>query len=226
MPNPTHFPEALLFDLDGTLAKTDDDLHAAMNHVLNLYDCAPVDTKKITHMIGGGARMILARGFAENNHKISETALDEATAKFVTYYEQHIDDKTVLYPYIIDCLSWARESNIKLAVVTNKRESLAAKLLFRLNIHHFFPVLIGRDTCAKAKPHALPLEEACRRLGVAIDKSVMIGDSETDTAAARAANMKCICVTFGFRRVNLDELGADVLIDSFAHLEDALTNLT
>ena len=127
---------ALFFDLDGTLADTLPDLHAAMNHVLIKHGHQAVQVGRVSHMIGGGARMILQRGFDENKAEINEADLDLAVDEFVNYYDANIDATTILFPHILEVLDAARAANIKMAVITNKRESLAAKLLFRLNIHH------------------------------------------------------------------------------------------
>lgn len=215
----------ILFDLDGTLADTNRDLHATMNYILNQYGCDRVETDQVRHMIGGGARMILKRGFDENKFEISDSELDIATERFVDYYDQHIDDETVLFNNVENILKAAKRDAIKMAVVTNKREGLAAKLLFRLNIHHYFDVLIGGDTLPERKPNPLPILEAIKRLGGTAKNAIMIGDSEADTASAMKANVSCICVSFGYRRVTLEELNADSIIDDFAQLPQAMATL-
>jgi phosphoglycolate phosphatase len=215
----------ILFDLDGTLADTNRDLHATMNYILNQYGCDRVETDQVRHMIGGGARMILKRGFDENKFEISDSELDIATERFVDYYDKHIDDETVLFNNVENILKAAKRDAIKMAVVTNKREGLAAKLLFRLNIHHYFDVLIGGDTLPERKPNPLPILEAIKRLGGTAKNAIMIGDSEADTASAMKANVSCICVSFGYRRVTLEELNADSIIDDFAQLPQAMATL-
>ena len=169
--------------------------------------------------------MILKRGFDANNFQISNTELDIATERFVDYYDQHIDDKTVLFNHVEDVLKAAKRDGIKMAVVTNKRESLAAKLLFRLNIHHYFDTLIGGDTLSQRKPDPLPILETLRRLGGSPHNAIMLGDSEADTLSANAAKVTCVCVSFGYRRVSLDALGADAIIDDFADLPETLARL-
>ncbi len=212
---------ALLFDLDGTLADTMPDLHAAMNYVLDTLGHDDLPPDPIHHMIGGGARMILQRGLAENNVTLDDAALDAATEKFIRRYEDNIDTHTVIYPNLLPVLESAKAAGIKMAVVTNKREGLSAKLLFRLGLHGFFDTLVGGDTLPQRKPDPHPIHEALRRLGVTTDKAIMVGDSETDTKAARAANVATICVSFGYRRVALEALDADKIIDDFAQFSAA-----
>jgi len=215
-------PSALLFDLDGTLADTHSDLHATMNVILERYGCPSVETDRVRHMIGGGARAILQRGFAVHDFAISEAQLDEATEQFVDYYDQHIDDYTTVFDGVREILNTAKAKNMRLAVITNKRESLAAKLLFRLDLHQFFDLLIGGDTLVARKPDPLPITTALERLGVDASRAIMLGDSEADTQSARAAQVACICVSFGYRRVSLEDLGADAIIDSFRDLPAAI----
>ena len=216
---------ALLFDLDGTLADTRPDLHAAMNHVLASYGYHSVHEDAVHHMIGGGARMILQRGLAENGVTFDDAALDKATEELVLWYDQNIDIRTRLYDHLLPVLDAAKAANYKMAVVTNKRESLSAKLLFRLGIHGYFETLIGGDTLATRKPDAGPIEEALRRLDMRAEQAIMVGDSEADTASSKAAHVACICVSFGYRRVSLDELGADRVIDDFKDFAQAAKTL-
>ena len=208
---------ALLFDLDGTLADTKPDLYAAMNHVLTKHGLTGVQDGEVEgSVIGGGARMILQRGLEANNIVWDDAKLDAATEEFVLWYDQNIDANTRLYPNLMPLLDAAKTANIKMAVVTNKRESLSTKLLFRLGLHGFFDVLIGGDTLPTRKPAPDTIEEALRRLNVEAEAAIMVGDSEADTGAARAAQVASICVSFGYRRVSLEQLKADAIIDDFA----------
>ena len=208
---------ALLFDLDGTLADTKPDLYAAMNHVLTKHGLDAVQEDEVEgSVIGGGARMILQRGLEANNAAWDDAKLDAATEEFVLWYDQNIDANTRLYPNLMPLLNAAKAAKIKMAVVTNKRESLSTKLLFRLGLHGFFDVLIGGDTLPTRKPDPDTIEEALRRLNVGADAAIMVGDSEADTGAARAARVASICVSFGYRRVKLEQLKADMIIDDFA----------
>ena len=216
---------ALLFDLDGTLADTKPDLHAAMNHVLTKNGLAEVPDDAITNMIGGGAREILKRGLSENGTSWDDTKLDAATEEFVLWYDRNIDANTAIYPNLLPLLNAAQAANIKMAVVTNKRESLSAKLLFRLGLHHYFDVLVGGDTLPKRKPDPDTIELALQRLGVAPQEAIMVGDSEADTGGAIAANVASICVSFGYRRVSLEALQADAIIDDYNEFAEAAKRL-
>lgn len=216
---------ALLFDLDGTLADTKPDLHAAMNYVLEKNRLNPVPDTAITNMIGGGARVILQRGLAENGVSWDDAKLDTATEEFVLWYDQNIDANTRIYPNLMPVLDAAKAANIPMAVVTNKREGLSAKLLFRLGLHSYFDALVGGDTLPKRKPDPDTIDEALRRLACAPEDAIMVGDSEADTGGAIAAGVASICVTFGYRRVSLEDLKADALIDDYAEFAAAAQRL-
>ena len=216
---------ALLFDLDGTLADTKPDLHAAMNFILEKSGLAAVPDDAIHNMIGGGARMILQRGLAENGVSWDDARLDAATEEFVLWYDRHVDAHTTIYPNLLPLLQRAQAAGIPMGVVTNKRESLAAKLLFRLDLHKFFDVLVGGDTLPKRKPDPDTIALALAQLGCAPQDAIMVGDSEADTGGARAAGVASLCVSFGYRRVSLDELQADALIDDYAEFAEAAKKL-
>lgn len=216
---------ALLFDLDGTLADTKPDLHAAMNYILRKNGLKEVSGDATQNLIGGGARVILQRGLQENGVIWPDDQLDAATEEFVLYYDQNIDAHTRLYPNLLPILQAARAGGIAMAVVTNKRESLSAKLLFRLGIHGNFEALVGGDTLPKRKPDPDTIEEALKRLGEKPEEAIMVGDSEADTFGAMAANVASICVSFGYRRVSLDELKAGAIIDDFSEFAAAAKRL-
>ena len=215
----------LLFDLDGTLADTNPDLHAAMNHILGQHGLAPLPQDKVRHLIGGGAAMILQRGFSEHGETLSDADIAVATEEFVLWYDQNIDHGTRIFDNLMPILDRARAQNIKMGVVTNKREGLAAKLLFRLNLQGYFDVLVGGDTLATRKPEPEMVHTAMTRLGGTPHNTVLLGDSEADTGAARAAGVKCVFVSFGYRRIPLEKLGADAIIDDYADLPDTLDHL-
>ena len=216
---------ALLFDLDGTLADTAADLCETMNVVLTRHGRERIPDTRVRHLVGGGARLLMDRGFRETGEPASEALLDQLFEEFLDYYADHIADHTTLWPGVRELLEELSEQGAGLAVCTNKVEHLSRELLQVLEIDHFFPVVIGGDTLPVKKPDPEHLFEALRQLQVEPIHAVMVGDSETDTAAAKNAEIPCICVDFGYRRVSLDELGADYLISHFNEFPKALSTL-
>jgi len=216
---------AILFDLDGTLADTAADLCETMNVVLTRHGRDRVPESRVRHLVGGGARLLMERGFKETGAPASEAELDECFAEFIDYYGAHIADHTAVFPGVVESLERLTQTGARLAVCTNKIEHLSRQLLSTLKIDRYFPVVIGGDTLPVKKPHPEHLFEAVRRLDGDPAHAIMVGDSETDVAAAKNARMPCICVTFGYPREPVETLGADQLISHYSEFPNALARL-
>jgi len=216
---------SLLFDLDGTLADTAGDLCEIMNVVLTRHGRERVPESRVRHLVGGGARLLMQRGFAETGAPATEEQLDQLFEEFIEYYSGHIADHTKLWPGIEPLLTRLKDEGVGLAVCTNKVEHLARQLLGELRIDHYFPVVIGGDTLPVKKPDPEHLFEAVRLLGGDRSSAIMVGDSETDIDAALNAKMPSICVSFGYSRQPVPELGADIVIDHFDEFPAALARL-
>lgn len=220
MTNPT-----LLFDLDGTLADTAGDLCETTNVILARNGRRRVPEARVRHLVGGGARLLLERGFAETGAPADEALLDRSLEEFLAYYGAHIADHTKLWPGVEALLQRLTDADVGLAVCTNKVEGLSRQLLEQLGIDRYFPVVIGGDTLAVKKPDPEHLFEAVRLLGGDRAATIMVGDSETDINAAKNARIPSICVSFGYTRVPVPELGADIIIDHFDEFPAAIAAL-
>jgi len=215
----------LLFDLDGTLADTAADLCETMNVVLEMHGRRRIPEGRVRHLVGGGVRVLMERGFRETGEEATEDQLDETFEQFISYYSRHIADHTRLWPGVREQLDMLVARNALLAICTNKVEHLSRSLIERLGIDHYFPVVIGGDTLPVKKPDPEHLFEAIRLLGGEKANTVMVGDSETDVDAARNAGLPSICVSFGYTRFPVHELGADVVIDHYDQFPAALNRL-
>lgn len=218
-------PATLLFDLDGTLADTAGDLCETTNVILTRHGRARVPEARVRHLVGGGARLLLERGFIETGAPADEPLLDQMLEEFIAHYSMHIADHSKLWPGVEPLLVRLAEANIGLAVCTNKVEHLARQLLGELGVERYFPVVIGGDTLAVKKPDPEHLFAAVRQLGGDLASSIMVGDSETDIDAALNAKMASICVSFGYSRRPVPTLGANVVIDHFDAFPAALARL-
>ncbi|MBY8827734.1 HAD-IA family hydrolase [Hephaestia mangrovi] len=214
------FPFDLVgFDLDGTLADSSADLAAAVNHVLASLGAPPLAVAQVRRNIGGGGRRMLARSLADSG-MTAPNPLDSLYDRMIDYYTVHIADETRPYPGVTDTLAMLSEAGVELAVVTNKSEQLAARLLDALGLADRFATVIGGDSVAKGKPAPDPLIEMLRRC--AAGRAAFVGDSEFDIAAAKAASLPCVAVSYGYPGKPVAELGADAVIDDFAALPEAL----
>jgi phosphoglycolate phosphatase len=217
------FPFRLVgFDLDGTLVDSSADLAAAVNHVLESLGRPPLGIAEVRRNIGGGGRRMLALS-------LTQTGLDEPDvsdahyAALLAHYADHIADATRPYPGVAETLDTLVRDGARLAVVTNKGERLAVKLLDMLGLADRFECVIGGDSVANGKPAPDPIFEMIRRSGGG--RAAFVGDSEFDVAAAHAAGLPCVAVSFGFPGKPVAELGADAVIDDFSALPEALRRL-
>ena len=219
----TDFPFAVVaFDLDGTLADTAPDLTAALNHALGVLGRPAMPQESVRHMVGHGARALLQKGLAATG-EMTDALVDAGFPVFLDFYERHIADGSRPYPGLEAALDALAARGVRLAVCTNKLESLARELIAALGWSGRFAGIVGGDTLSVRKPDPAPLFEAIARAGGG--RAAYVGDSITDTDTARAAGLPCVAVSFGFSDRPADQLGADLLIDHFDDLIPALERL-
>lgn len=187
----------VLFDLDGTLIDTAEDLGAAMNHALQTAGYDPAPPARVRGFIGGGARAMLVRGLAEiGAPSPSAEDLDTLTGHFIDYYSRNIAAHSRPFPGVLDVIENLRSDGAVAAICTNKRERLARALIDALGIERHFAAIIGGDTVGVAKPSARPVLACLEKSGA--QTGVFVGDSDTDIKAAKAAGMPCLTVSFGY----------------------------
>ena len=219
----TAFPFSVVaFDLDGTLADTAPDLTAALNHSLTMLGRATVPEESVRHMVGHGARALLEKGLAATGTMTPEL-VEQGFPIFLDFYGAHIADHSRPFPGLERALDELAAMDVKLAVCTNKLESLSHDLIAAFGWQGRFASLVGGDTLPVRKPDPAPLFEAIARAGGG--RAAFIGDSITDTDTARNAGLPCVAVTFGFSDRPHDQLGATALIDHFDALIPTLRAL-
>jgi phosphoglycolate phosphatase len=215
----------LLFDLDGTLVDSAPDLWHTMNYVLKSLGLATLGLEDVRHMVGNGARFLMARGMYGGDATAPDDnpEFEKAIELFLEFYKDHMTDNSLPYVGCIEMLHNLTKKGYKLAVVTNKPETMAIKMLQNLSMDQFFSHIIGGDTLAERKPHPLPLLHTLKKLDTPPHLGVMVGDSETDFLAARAAKCGLIMVNHGYNKgVPVSELNPDKIIDLFKELPHLL----
>lgn len=219
------FPFAIVgFDLDGTLLDTSGDLTAAVNHALAKAGRPLLTVEQVKPMIGGGAKHMLAQGMAATGG-CSDEELHRLYKLLLAYYEANIANATRPFAGAMAALDRLEAMGVRVTIVTNKFESLAAKVLGELGIRDRFAALIGGDTMGPglAKPHRAPIDEMVRRAGGG--SAAFVGDSIYDIMAAKNAGLPSIAVSFGFLMQPVEELEADAVIDHFDELIPTLERL-
>jgi phosphoglycolate phosphatase len=212
----------IVFDLDGTLIDSAPDLIAALNHVLTSEGRRSLAGVDVRMLVGHGARVLIERGFAETGEAVASDRLEALTQRFVDYYAAHIAVGTRPFPGAEAALQRLAAAGARLAVLTNKYEGLTLSVLKALGLTPYFAAIVGADTLAVRKPDPQSYIETVARAGGRVNRSVMVGDSPTDIATARAAKVPVIGVTFGYTPVPPTTFGADALIAHFDELDAAL----
>ncbi|WP_428526411.1 phosphoglycolate phosphatase [Roseibium sp.] len=215
----------LVFDLDGTLVSSMEDLVATLNAVLDKAGHGTVPQDKVANMVGMGAKVLLQRGLDHLEIAWSDETITPLYEDFLEYYAANIAVHTRPFDGVIPALDRFRADGWKLAVCTNKTERLTLPLLAALEMTDHFEAVVGGDTFAVSKPHAEPVLGAIKRAGGTPEGSIMIGDSVTDIKAARAAGIPVVAVDFGYTPVPVSELGPDRIISHFDELTDAVAAL-
>jgi phosphoglycolate phosphatase len=214
--------QAIIFDLDGTLVDSAEDLRAALNILLGELDLRPIAANEIKGMIGDGVLKLVERALlaANGDPRDKEVLLPP----FLRIYEANPATRTRCYPEVTETLERLRSQGFRLAVVTNKPVFATKQILQALSLAEFFSVVIGGDSLPKRKPDPAQLLEAVRQLGVQVGQTLMVGDNIHDVEAARAAGMHCIAVSYGYHHRPPAEFNADGVIDRFGELSSLVIN--
>lgn len=212
----------IVFDLDGTLIDTAPDLIATLNVVLTKEGLPPVPYDQARTLIGGGAKVMLARGLAAEGRDTSPAQLDKLFVDFINYYSAHIADHSQPFPGLEQTLDRLSGDGFKLAVCTNKLEGLSRKLLAALDLTSRFAFICGQDTFGAPKPNPETLRKTIAAASGDMSAAFMVGDSETDVAVARAAGVPIIAVDFGYTPRPIAEFRPDRVISHFSELPAAI----
>jgi phosphoglycolate phosphatase len=212
----------VVFDLDGTLVDTAPDLIETLNVVFTRDGLPPLDYAAARDMIGGGARRMIESALKLQGRGLTEGVVDRLFADFIVHYGAHIADRSQPFPGLDAALDRLASRGCQFAVCTNKLESLSRLLLEALGLSRRFAAICGQDTFGMQKPDPEILRRTIRAAGGVLQRAVMVGDSGTDIATARAAGVPVVAVDFGYSETPVRELGPDRVISHFDQLADAV----
>ena len=214
----------ILFDLDGTLVDTAPDLMSAHNHVMKKYGYPTKSTEDIRNLVGKGAGALIGRsiwGQAKKEFgKIEDEKIkNKMVTEFIDFYAKNIVKESKLVNGVKEFLKWCKNQNISMAVCTNKQEHLSNDLLKKIGIYDYFEYVAGSDTFDYCKPDPRHLTSVIEILDGDIKKTLMIGDSETDANAAKAAEIPVILLENGYTEKNSDEIYHNHLVKDFINID-------
>lgn len=195
----------VIFDLDGTLLDTLQDLADAVNYALRKEGMPERTIDEVRQFVGNGVRLLMIRAVPGGE---SNPLFEETFAQFKEYYGEHCNDNTKPYEGMIELLETLKSKGYSVAIVSNKID-FAVKELSVLYFKGIVPVAIGEKEGVRRKPAPDTVREALKELGRTAEESVYVGDSDVDIETAKNAGMPCISVLWGFRdREFLEEHGA------------------
>ena len=215
----------IVFDLDGTLIETAPDLAGALTTLLVEEGLTPPPYEKLRTLIGRGGRWMTQQALELAGHLPTTTELDRLFERMLVLYLARIADESRPFPGAVEAMDALTARGAILAVCTNKRTSLSVPLFDALGLTSRFAAIIGADLAPAPKPDPRHLLLAIEEAGGDPARSILVGDTESDTLAARAAGIPCIVTDFGYSQVPAADLGGHAVISHFDDLAAHVTDL-
>ena len=218
----------ILFDLDGTLVDTAPDLMNAHNYVMKKFGYSTRGVEEIRNLVGKGASVLIGRSLWESAKKEFSQITDEKTKnkmvkEFIDFYGNNIVKESKLIDGVLEFLKWSKQMNISMGVCTNKQEHLAIDLLKKIKIYDFFDYVTGGNTFDYCKPDPKHLISTVEIMGGDVKNCIMIGDSENDADAARAAGMPMILLEDGYTDKKVEQIHHDHLVKNFVGMDKIIS---
>jgi phosphoglycolate phosphatase len=216
---------ALVFDLDGTLVDTAPDLIGALNAVLAAQGRRPVKIGNVRQLVGHGAQVMLDRAMQMTGEAVAPGRLPELLDAFVAHYRTHIAAESRPFPGVEATLEALQADGARMGVLSNKPQELTTLLISALGFTRFFRAIHGAGKLEVVKPDARVFRHVIEEMGGIGSGAVMIGDSGTDVATARAAGVPSIVLTYGYSPEPVETLGADRVTGDFREIPRLVNEL-
>lgn len=215
---------AIVWDLDGTLIDSADDLASALNRLLAEQGLPGLAEEQVRTMIGDGAARLVERGFAAAGKPLGKSSCHDAVRRFLHLYGENPVQSTRVFDGALEVVDRLSRMGCVHGVCTNKPAAITAAILDRLGLKRSVHAVVGGDSTPYKKPHPAPLLRCLDELGPGLP-AMVVGDSEIDLLAARAVDLPVIIVTFGYSRKPVQELGADALVEHLEQVPQVLSHL-
>ncbi|MHA1564609.1 MAG: phosphoglycolate phosphatase [Alphaproteobacteria bacterium] len=215
----------ILFDLDGTLIDSAPDIRTALNEVLHQASLPVVTLEQTRSFVGDGAARLVQRAFTSVGVPLHASALSLYRDRYIRAYEARLAVETRLYPHVPHTLRTLRHAGWRLAVCTNKPHAATLSVMRQLALDSYFETAAGGDSFAVRKPDPGHLLSTLAALGATADQAIMVGDSENDVRAAQRANIPVILMSHGYHHGPVEDMAADLVLDSFDNFSENLPPL-
>lgn len=219
-----HKPKMILIDVDGTLVDSVPDLAYCVDELMKALGREPHGEAKVRDWVGNGVERLVRRALVgQLDGEPSDEDFDKAYPVFLELYAENTSKRSCLYPGVREGLDYLKLQDYLLGCVTNKAAQFTIPLLKDLGIHDEFGVVVCGDTLPVKKPDPQPLLHAAAHFGVSAEDSLMLGDSQSDVKAARAAGFQIICMSYGYNHgEDIRSYDPDAVIDSMVELQQLI----
>lgn len=215
----------IVFDLDGTLIDSALDVGLAVSRVLKEEGLPELDETTARSLMGEGGKVMTARAFAKAGRPLDEATLNALTRRFIGYYKDNPLAHTKPYPGVAETLAKLRRAGARMAVCTNKFEAPAVQILKGLDLMQYLDDVAGADTFDVRKPDPGHVTQLVTRMKGNLKHAVMVGDSMHDVHAGHRAGIPVVAVSWGYTVQAPATFGAEMLIERFTDLPQALADL-
>jgi phosphoglycolate phosphatase len=214
----------ILIDLDGTLVDSVPDIAYCVDEMMRLLGRPGHGAARVRDWVGNGVERLVRRALTgQLDGEPDEAEFERAYPIFLELYAANSSQRSMLYPGVRDGLDYLQRRAYRLGCVTNKASQFALPLLRDLGIREVFRIVVAGDTLAKQKPDPLPLLYAADQLGAKPAEALMIGDSQSDVKAARAAGFQIVCMSYGYNHgEDIRNYHPDAVIDSLNEIRTIL----
>jgi phosphoglycolate phosphatase len=216
----------LLFDLDGTLIDSAPDIAHALNHLLGELGLRHLDIAAVRGLVGDGAPEMMRKALVMAGSNVEPAEIPPLFERYRAYYLEHATRTTRPYPGVAETLAALRAGGHRMVVCTNKIQKPTLKILNDLGLAQFFDGVMGGDVTPARKPDPRHLLAALALIDGKASEAVMIGDGINDALAAKAAGMPLLIVDSGYGDIAAKDMGADLLLESFSEIPEALRRLS
>jgi phosphoglycolate phosphatase len=217
-----HKPEMILIDVDGTLVDSVPDLAYCVDEMMKQLGLPERGEAEVRHWVGNGVERLVKRALLNQLDGEPESALyEKALPIFRALYADNTSKRSHLYEGVQEGLEYMKKSGYRLGCVTNKAAEFTLPILRDLGVKDYFEVIICGDDTPRKKPDPLPLLTAAERMTVKPENAMMLGDSQSDVIAARAAGFQIVCMSYGYNHgEDIRSFAPDAVLDSFIELQN------